>query len=216
MAGNAIWHTVAKTLPHQITFIKKGDIYSPDARPEKIAVLIDGLLKVFIADKMGEERFMWILEPYSLIQWRYNHSFLHNLIAIKNSKLILIDKTAFLEKIRQNPVLFEQYIDDIYWRYSYCVEKLIVTDVHTSQFKVYSFLLHLAYRYGINQNDGNILIENIITRNDISSITGVHRTNIIKYLTQLEQLNIIDKDRKYIYIKNLTMLENLVQSLDIL
>jgi len=216
MAGNTIWYTLASQLPHQSIFLKKGDIYAPYDHPEKIATLTDGLLKVFLADETGEERFMWLLEPYSLIQTRNNCPFTHTLIAIQNAKLLLVDKTLFLHEVRQSETLFQFYESDIYQRYTYCVEKLIVTDIHNSQFKVYSFLLHLAHRYGTPQTDGSILIENIITRNDISSITGVHRTNIIKYLTHLEQLHIIDKDRKYICIKNLPALEQLVHSLDIL
>ncbi len=215
MSANECWQTLSQSLPHEVLFLKKGTNYSPDNYPNKIAVLTSGMLKVFLADEIGEERFMWIVEPYSIIQCRNNHPFSHLLIAIKDSKLLLTDKKLFLDQVKNDPILFDKYIDSIYQRYTYCIEKLIVTDVHNSQFKVYSFLLHLANRYGKKQQDGSILIENIITRNDISSITGVHRTNIIKYLTHLEQLNIIDKDRKYICIKNIDALEMLVASLDI-
>lgn len=214
MKGNSVWYTIASKMPHDILFLKKGVIYHPDEFEDKVAILVEGLLKVFLSESTGEERFMWIVEPYSIIQWRINHNFSHNLIAIKNSKLYLINQLHFFNTIREDTDLFNLYIDSIYQKYTYSVEKLIVSDTHNSQFKLYSFLLHLAYRYGKPQIDGSIWVENILTRNDISSITGVHRTNIIKYLSRLESLDIINKGRNYISIKNLSALKNLIDSLD--
>lgn len=216
MAGDGIWEDFFLKSPHQTLFLNKGDIYYPNKYKNYVAVVADGLLKVFLSDAYGEERFMWIIEPWSLIQWREHHNFSHSLVAIKRTKLYLMERQQFMVQIRSSETLFEEYIRSIYQKYTYCVEKLIVTDTHNSQFKVYSFLLHLAHRYGIKQSEGGIKIENIITRQDISSITGVHRVNIIKYLTHLEELNIIEKDRKSIYIKDIPALKQLVDSLDIL
>lgn len=215
MSGDSLWKDVFKELPYEIVLLNKGDIYYPDQYESQIALLTHGLMKVFLSDAYGEERFMWIIEPFSLIQWNHYHNFSHSLIAIEGISLYLVDKTLFMDKVRLSSNLLDAYIYHIYQKYTYCVEKLIVTDTHNSQFKVYSFLLHLAYRYGTEQQSGGIIIENIITRQDISSITGVHRVNIIKYLRQLEDLNIIEKDRKRIYIKNIAALENLIKSLDI-
>ena len=214
--GDQTWQQIITTMPYTTHIIPKGTVYHPANYPERIAVLSQGLFKVFLADATGEERFMWMIEPYSLIQYRPNHTFSHILIAATPITLLCIDKSHFLTHIRQSPALFDLYIDDIYQKYTYCIEKLLVTDTHNSQFKVYSFLLHLACRYGTTQPDGTLLIDNILTRQDISSITGVHRTNIIKYLTHLEQLSIITKDRKHIRILDLPALETLVTSLDII
>lgn len=215
MSGDSLWKEVFEEFPYETLLLNKGDIYRPDEHENQIALLVTGLMKVFLSDAYGEERFMWIIEPFSLIQWNHYHNFSHSLIAIEHTSLYLVDKNLFTAKVRLSANLFDAYIHSIYQKYTYCVEKLIVTDIHNSQFKVYSFLLHLAYRYGTEQKSGEIIIENIITRQDISSITGVHRVNIIKYLHQLEDLKIIEKDRKRIHIKNVTALENLIKSLDI-
>ena len=93
----------------------------------------------------------------------------------------------------------------------------MVNDVHNAKFKVYSFLLHLACRYGTPPPDAQpgVIIENILSRRDISSITGVHRTNIIKFLADLERLELIERLPSAIHIKDLPALEQLVRSLDI-
>lgn len=214
MTGDSIWKEIFQELSYKTLVLNKGNVYYPDNYVDQIALLQEGLLKVFLSDAYGEERFMWIIEPYSLIQQNNSHNFSHSLVAIKKTILWLVNHQILLEKIRTSPLLFDKYIANIYQKYNYCVEKLIVTDTHNSQFKVYSFLLHLAYRYGNRQASGGIIIENIITRQDISSITGVHRVNIIKYLSKLEELNIIEKDRKCIYIKNISSLERLIDELD--
>ena len=215
MSGNSIWEKFFLEWPHQTIILNKGDIYFPDEHKDYVAVITEGLLKVFLSDSYGEERFMWLVEPYSLIHWNDRDDFTHNLVAIKKTKLYLMKRQIFMNQVRSSSILFEEYIKSIYQKYTYCIEKLIVSDTHNSQFKVYSFLLHLASRYGTTPNNGGIKIENIITRQDISSITGVHRVNIIKYLGQLEELNIIEKDRKSIYIKDVHALQQLIESLDI-
>lgn len=215
MSGDSLWEDIFAELSYEPLLLKKGTIYHPDEHEQQIALLTKGLMKVFLSDAYGEERFMWIIEPYSLIQWNAHHNFSHELIAIQPTTLYLTNRTAFLDKVRSSADLFDAYIRNIYLKYTYCIEKLIVTDVHNSQFKVYSFLLHLAYRYGKTQASGEIIVENILTRQDISSITGVHRVNIIKYLSHLEELDIIRKNRSYICIQDISALEQLVRSLDI-
>ena len=216
MQGNALWRPVFSSLPHDVLFLKKGTVYWPIEHPDKVALLDKGLLKVFIADASGEERFMWIVEQNTLIHYN-NHEFTHSLAAIQDSKLLLADRQLFTTAVRQDDALFEAYIQSIYQKYIYCIEKLVVNDVHNAKFKVYSFLLHLAYRYGTPPPAGRsgVIIENILSRRDISSITGAHRTNIIKFLADLEKLELIERLPSAIYIKDLPALEQLVRSLDI-
>lgn len=216
MQGNTLWRPIFSALPHDVLFLKKSTVYWPIEHPDKVALLDKGLLKVFIADANGEERFMWIIEQNTLIQYN-NHAFTHSLAAIEDSKLLLVDRKPFTAAIRQDDVLFDAYIQSIYQKYVYCIEKLVVNDVHNAKFKVYSFLLHLACRYGTPPPDAQpgVIIENILSRRDISSITGVHRTNIIKFLADLERLELIERLPSAIHIKDLPALEQLVRSLDI-
>ena len=73
-------------------------------------------------------------------------------------------------------------------------------------------LQQLGKLYGTVQPDNSQYIKSFLTRNEMSSITGVHRSNIIKYLTELERLDVIEKSGKVIIIKKPQLLDELIKA----
>jgi len=45
----------------------------------------------------------------------------------------------------------------------------------------------------------------------MASITGVHRSNIIKYITELERMGIISKQKNAVIIKEPLLLDKLIE-----
>ena len=110
MSGNSVWEKFFLEWPHDTLILNKGDIYYPEDYKDSVAVVAEGLLKVFLSDAYGEERFMWIIEPWSLIHWNEQHNFSHSLVVIKKTKLYLMKRQTFMTQVRSSANLFEEYM----------------------------------------------------------------------------------------------------------
>ena len=81
----------------------------------------------------------------------------------------------------------------------------------SSPLKLYHFLLNMTQLYGQETADG-ILLETLPSRNDIASFLGIHRSNVTRYLSDLEQAGILVKINKGILLKDQERLEELIEA----
>lgn len=198
----------------QSILLEKGEIFLPYNNETMIGFIKKGVLKVSLANEEGEERLMWFLEENCIIS-TFSNSFSQKTIALKQTEILLMDKEIFFDGILTNRRYLELFMNQIYQKYEYCIDNLLVQDKKTSKMKVYTLIQQLGKSDGTIQPDKSIYVKNFLTRSDMSSITGVHRSNIIKYITELEQIGIINKQKKAIVIKQPQLLNMLIQTEDI-
>ncbi|MEL7566572.1 MAG: Crp/Fnr family transcriptional regulator [Dehalobacterium sp.] len=198
---------------HQCILLRKGEIFLPYINETMIGYIKKGILKVTLSNDEGEERLMWFLEENCIIS-TFSKLFSQKTIALKPTEILLMNRERFFDIISTNRRFFDLFISQIYQKYEYCIDNLLVQDKKTSKIKVYTLLQQLGKLYGTIQPDKSIYVKNFLTRSEMSSITGVHRSNIIKYITELEQMGIIDKEKKAIVIKQPQLLDTLIQTND--
>lgn len=53
MTGDSIWKEIFQELSYKTLVLNKGNVYYPDNYVDQIALLQEGLLKVFLSDAYG-------------------------------------------------------------------------------------------------------------------------------------------------------------------
>jgi len=123
----------------------------------------------------------------------------------------MMNKDVFIESMLSDRSYFDLFLEQLYIKMQYFTDTLLMQEKNTSKIKIYTLLQQLGKSYGVVQSDKSIYIKNFLTRTDMASITGVHRSNVIRYIGELEKMDIIRKEKKDIIIKQPQMLEHLTQ-----
>ncbi|WP_207649522.1 Crp/Fnr family transcriptional regulator [Desulfitobacterium chlororespirans] len=172
-----------------------------------------GRLKIGLSNEEGENRLMWFLNQGCVISC-FRDLFYQEAVATERTEIVFIKKEFFFRFIRSNQDNLDFFLDQLYKKYQYCINILLTEHKSTSKVRVYKLIHQLGKNYGQIQSDQSILVKNFLTRMDMASITGVHRSNIIKYLSELENMAIIKKEKQFIIIKQPQTLEKLINLAD--
>ena len=193
--------------------IKKGEELEVPSK-ENICFIMKGRLKVYMINDLGDERLMWFLEEGNIIPNLLTDSFAKRVIADENCEIYYINTSTYYDYVLQNKEHMKVFIDAFYSRYGFLVQQLLNAESENARLKVYKFIYQLAARYGKTKENGEIMIENFPSRNDISSITGVHRSNVTRYITELEKKDIVKKHKLQLAVNDLEKLRDEITSLE--
>lgn len=209
--GNqALLKVFTDNLKHCVV-LKKGEQFLPQLYDTMICLIKKGRVKVALSNEEGEDKLMWFLNENCIIS-TFSKCFYQEIAALEVTEVLLIDKAVFFDFIRSDQQYLDIFLNQIYRRYEYCIDSLLIQNKINSKMKVYTLLQQLGKLYGTVQPDNSQYIKSFLTRNEMSSITGVHRSNIIKYLTELEHLDVIEKSGKVIIIKKPQLLDELIKA----
>ncbi|MBP2641424.1 MAG: transcriptional regulator, Crp/Fnr family [Firmicutes bacterium] len=211
MQANKTLLKIFKEKPLKRITLPKGGVLMPDDNQSLIGYIEEGMLKITIVSEEGKERLLWVLGDNSLVVFFQNRIYKET-VALKETKIIMMDKNTFIESMLTDRSYFDLFLEQLYSKMQYCTDTLLMQDKNTSKIKIYTLLQQLGKSYGVVRADQSIFIKNFLTRTDMASITGVHRSNIIRYIGELEKMDIIKKEKKDIIIKQPQMLEQLIQT----
>lgn len=186
--------------------IKKGD--NLRLYPQMHAFLSKGLLKIYMSNAAGNERLMWYIQEINAIP--YNYSFDKRVVAEVDSEVLYIKREDYLDHIISSRGNLETYIERVNKRYFFCVQQVLNENIYSCNTKIYSFIYQFAKVLGKESENGQIVIENVPSRKDIASIVGTHRSNVTRYITELEKSGIVEKRKGLIIVKDLKALEQLI------
>ena len=91
-----------------------------------------------------------------------------------------------------------------------CIQGQLKEIEESSGIKVLKFLYQSAALYGKKTADG-VLIENLPSRSDIASHIGVHRSNVTRYISNLEKEGVFEKIGKMLLVKDMQRLQELLE-----
>jgi len=188
------------------TIIKKGD--NVRLYPQRHAFLNKGLLKIYMSNAAGNERLMWYIQEINPIP--YNCSFGKRVVAEIDSEILYIKREDYLDHIISSRGNLETYIERVNKRYFFCMQQVLNENIYSCNTKIYSFIYQLANVLGKKIENGQIVIKNLPSRKDIASIVGTHRSNVTRYITELEKIGIVEKRKGLIIVKDLKALEQLI------
>ncbi len=192
----------------RLTF-KKGD--NIKLFPEMHALLNKGLIKIYMTNSSGNERLMWFLKDLTLIPNHLIYIFDKRVVAEKDSEVLYVKKEDFLNFILSSSDNLDIILQQFYKRYALCIQEILNENVYNSKTKVYRFIFQLMEFLGKENEQGQIVIENMPSRKDIASIVGTHRSNVTRYITELEKIGILEKEKNGIVVKDMEGLQRMIE-----
>lgn len=189
--------------------VRKGETIIPPE--DKICgFLHKGCLKVFFSTETGAERLMWFLEDGNLIPTGSGKSFCKRLVADVDSEILYITFDDIYQFVLQSKENFLTIVDQYQKRQILCIQGQLKEIEESSGVKILKFLYQSAALYGKKTKDG-VLIDNLPSRSDIASHIGVHRSNVTRYISNLEKEGILEKVGKKLSVKDLERLQELLE-----
>ncbi|MBP2639198.1 MAG: hypothetical protein H6Q66_149 [Firmicutes bacterium] len=212
--GNKAIAKVFTENAHHHVLLQKGAGFCPDTNDPMIGYITRGILKISIANADGEEKLIWFLDENSVIS-SFRKCFYKEAVAIKPTEILIIKKDIFIDFMMKDRQCLDYYLEQLYTKIEYCMDTLLIQDKKSSKSKVYTLLQQLAKAYGTNLTDNEVYIKKILTGTEMSSITGVHRSNIARYISELEHMNIVKREKNSIILRKPQLLDKLIEAEEI-
>jgi len=187
---------------------KKGE--SVKLYSDMYALVNKGLIKIYMTNFSGNEKLMWFLKELTLIPNHLLYTFDKRIVAEENSEVLYVEKEQFLNFILSSQNNLDIILQQFYKRYALCIQEILNESSYSSKTKVYKFIIQLVEILGKKDEQGQIIIENLPSRKDIASIVGTHRSNVTRYITELEKLAILEKRKGAIIVKDLDGLKKMI------
>ena len=182
------------------------------AQPESgiCCFLHTGCLKVFFSTENGSERLMWFLESGNLLPTGSGRNFCKRIVADTDSELLYVTYDDIYQFVLQSKENFFSIVEQYQKRQLLCIQGQLKEIEESSGIKVLKFLYQSAALYGKKTADG-VLIENLHSRSDIASHIGVHRSNVTRYISNLEKEGVFEKIGKMLLVKDMQRLQELLE-----
>lgn len=190
--------------------VKRGAEITRDDDDE-LLYLAKGKIKAYIYDENGHEQLMYIFIKDTLIFHSISEQFCKNLIALEAASIYGVKYSEVFRFLQQDPVYIERFGRLIAERYGILLQQVLTANHQGAKHKVYAFLISLAHKFGIPQDDGSLLVSKFPTLTDLAAATNVHRSNATAYINDLEAQGIITRDHRKLIINDLDTLEELAE-----
>lgn len=193
---------------------KKGEIiFRESAYPSGLFYLIDGKVKKYKLDKEGREHIIYVANIGELIGYhailsedRYPDS----AAALEESRIAFIPKEDFLSALLQSSVLNRRLLKTLSHEFAVLANSLTLFAQKSVRERLALQLIVLREKYKLNFQPG-MPVEINMGRDDLASLTGTVRENVVRVLSEFKESNIIEtKGRKIIIldIKKLITIAN--------
>ncbi|MBN9381827.1 MAG: Crp/Fnr family transcriptional regulator [Chitinophagaceae bacterium] len=188
---------------HQSVHIySKGEIiFREGAYPTGIFFIITGMAKKFKTDKEGKEQIIYVANAGELIGYHAileEDRFPDSAAALEESKVGFIPKEDFLETLRKSPLLNRRLLKTLSHEFAVLVNSITLFAHRPVRERLAIQLIVLREKYKVDFQPG-MPVEINMSRDDLASLVGAARENVLRALAELrEEGIIITKGRKII------------------
>jgi CRP-like cAMP-binding protein len=188
---------------------KKNDIlFREGTYPSGIFYISKGKVKKYKADKNGKQQIVYLASTGQLIGYhailsedRYPDS----AAVMEESLIAFIPKEDFLKVLEQSPLLNNRLLKTLSHEYAVLANSLTMFAQKTVRERLALQLIVLREKYKVNFVEG-MPVEINISREDLASLVGTARENVIRILTEFKEDDILETKGRKISIKNVNPL----------
>lgn len=183
---------------------KKGDIiFREGAYPSGIFYITEGKVKKFKLDREGKEHIIYVADTGELLGYhailsedRYPDS----AAALEESKIAFIPKDDFLDVLQQSDTLTRRLLKTLSHEFAVLTNSLSVFTYKSVRERLALQLIIMREKYKVNFEPG-MPVEINLSRDDLASIVGTARENVVRLLTEFKDAGIVaTKGRKIIVL----------------
>ena len=193
---------------------KKGEVLFRDgAFPSGIFYIVEGKIKKYKVDNEGKEHIIYVANTGELLGYhailaedRYPDS----AAALEKSIVTFIPKEDFVATLKQSKVLTRRLLKTLSHEFAVLANSLSLFAQKSVRERLALQLIVLREKYKLNFQEG-IPVEINMGRNDLASLVGTARENVVRMLTEFKEAGILEtKGRKIIVhdVKKLIAIAN--------
>ncbi|MFN8253979.1 MAG: Crp/Fnr family transcriptional regulator [Ferruginibacter sp.] len=199
-----------KLARHQSVFqFNKGDsIFREGGFPAGIFFIREGKIKKFKTDKDGKEHVIYIAGNGELMGYHAvlsNEPYPDSATAIEKSQVIFIPKEDFLEVLQESDILGKRLLKILSHDYAVLANN-IATYAHKPVKERLALQLAVLCEKYKTVPGSNAPVSINISRDDLASLVGTARENVVRLLSALKAENILETKGSKIVIHNIGQL----------
>ena len=188
---------------------EKGEIiFREGALPSGIFYISDGKVKKYKVDKEGREIIIYVACRAELVGYhavlaedRYPDS----AVALEKSIIAFIPKEDFLETLKRSESLKMRLLKILSHEFAVLANSLCVFAQKSVRERLALQLVVLREKYKINLQPG-MPVEINLSRDDLASLVGTARENVVRVLTEFKQAGILETRGRKIIVHNVNRL----------
>ena len=195
-------------------FYKKGEvIFREGSYPTGIFYITEGKAKKYKLDRDHKEHIIYVANVGELLGYHAvlsEEHFPDSAAALEDSKIAFIPKEDFLKTVNQSQVLSRRLLKTLSHEFDVLANSLSVFAQKSVRERLALQLIILREKYKVNFKPG-MHVEINMGRDDLASLVGTARENVVRVLSEFKQDGIIQtKGRKIIVleINKLIMIAN--------
>ncbi len=194
---------------------KKGEvIFSQGEKANKLYIVCSGRIKIFKNMLEGKEQILYILAEGDFIG-AFNllkaDEFDFSAVALENTQISMLEKSAFDKVMISNPEITLKIFEKAYERIikaESLVERLSSSNPDA---KVIGLLIDLCEDFGSATEEGGIMLNLTISREEMGSYAGIARETMSRKLQMLDETGLIKLlGTKKILIYDINKLKSLI------
>ena len=173
-----------------------------DLDPEYVYRLERGIMKMVETHEDGRQRIKYIFMPgdiFGTITYLLNgkHNYHERVIALQYVQLSALPLRQVREMMRTDPAFEERMLETIGKRIIKLEHRLDAMVFLNTEQRVHSFLKEFFLSYGQYDCDKR-MIPNLLTHEEISTLTGTSRQNVTRVFNKLRKDGFIEYDKEKI------------------
>ena len=188
---------------------KKGEIiFREGAFPSGIFYITEGKVKKYKVDKESREQIIYVANTGELIGY---HAILAQdrypdfAAALEESRIGFIPKEDFLEALQQSPILTNRLLKTLSHEFAVLANSLTLFSQKSVRERLALQLIVLREKYKVNFHAG-MLVEINMGRDDLASLVGTARENLVRVLTEFKEEDILETNGRKIIVHDVNKL----------
>jgi len=187
----------------------KGEIiFREGAYPSGIFYIVDGKVKKYKVDKDRKEHIIYVANAGEILGYhailsedRYPDS----ASTLEKSRIAFIPKEDFLNTIDRSPLLSNRLLKTLSHEFAVLANSLTMFARKTVRERLALQLIVIREKYKANSVEG-MPVEINISREDLASLVGTARENVVRVLTEFKENNILETKGRKIIIRDVNQL----------
>lgn len=194
-------------------FKKKQEIFSEGDSSDWFYILLSGKVKLTKTSSEGKEIIVELISPmdfFGALAVLKGFPYPANAIAMEDSEIIKISKSNMLKIIDSFPNIMYEITSNLSLRVKDFHETLRSIALEKVESRIASLLVKLANKLGKKMDDGSIIINMKLTKQDIAEMVGTTVETCIRTISRFKKLGLLkEKDGKLI-ISDLISLKSII------
>jgi CRP-like cAMP-binding protein len=188
---------------------KKGQIiFREGAHPTGIFFITAGKAKKYKVDKDGKEQIIYVANTGELIGYHAilaEEHYPDSAAVLEESVITFIPKEDFLLTLQQSSILNNRLLKTLSHEFAVLANSLTLFAQRSVRERLALQLVVLREKYKVNFQPG-IPVEINMSRDDLASLVGTARENVVRGLTELKEEGIVETKGRKIFVLDVSKL----------